>query len=97
LGSPMRTFRKLAVLLLLFVLLAPLAASAADSKAGSHKPAKAERTPSSLGSRVLALAFGIWTKAGLGIDPHGSPTPAPDSGSQTNEGLGIDPSGSSGL
>jgi len=95
----MRTFRKLAAILFLFVLLAPLAASAAGSKAGSHKPAKAERTPASLVSRVWALASGIWIKAGMGIDPHGSPAPVPDSGSQSNSdvGMGIDPSGGSGL
>jgi len=95
-GSPMHTFRKLTGLLLLFVLLVPSAASAAGSKAGAtHKPAKAERAPASLGSLVWALASGIWTKEGLGIDPHGSPAPAPGSGSLTNEGLGIDPHGGS--
>ena len=95
---PMRTLRKLAPALFLFVLLAPGAASAASSNAKPiHKPAKAERTPASLGSRVWALAFGIWTKEGLGIDPSGSPAPAPGSGSQTNDaGLGIDPDGRSG-
>jgi hypothetical protein len=92
----MHTFRKLAILLLLFVLLVPSAASAAGSKAGAtHKPAKAEHTPMSLGSLVRALAFGIWTKEGLGIDPSGSPAPAPRSGSQTDTGLGIDPHGGS--
>lgn len=91
----MRTLRKLAAILFLFVLLAPLAASAAGSKPKSiHKPAKA---PASLLSRVWALASGIWIKEGLGIDPHGSPAPAPGSGSPTNEGIGIDPSGSSGV
>src|SRR4051794_2142017 len=94
-GSPMHAFRKLTVLLLLFVLLVPLAASAASSKAGSHKPAKAERTLASLGSLVRALASGIWTKAGMGIDPSGSPASAPGSGSPTDAGLGIDPHGGS--
>jgi hypothetical protein len=41
-------------------------------------------------------ALGIWTKEGLGIDPHGSPAPVPDSGSQSDIGLGIDPSGRTG-
>jgi hypothetical protein len=92
----MHTLRKLAVLLLLFVLLAPLAASAAGSKAGTHKSAKAERTPTSLGSLVRALVSGIWPKEGMGIDPSGSPAPAPRPSSQTDAGLGIDPSGRSG-
>lgn len=94
----MHTFRKLAVLLLLFVLLAPLAASAAGAKSGvTHKSAKAERAPASLLSRVWAMASGICMKEGLGIDPSGSLAPAPGSGSQTsNAGLGIDPDGRSG-
>lgn len=87
----MQTLRKLAVLLLLFVLLAPLAASAAGSKAGSHKAAKAERTPMSLGSLVRALVSGIWTKEGAVIDPHGSP--APDPVNSLDAGCEIDPSG----
>lgn len=92
----MRTFRKLASTLFLFLLLVPLAAFAASSKAGSHKPAKVERTPASLGSLVWGLVSGIWSKEGLGIDPHGSPTSAPGSNSQIDAGLGIDPSGRNG-
>jgi hypothetical protein len=91
----MRTCRKLAATLFLFVLLSPWAASAAGSKARPvHKPAKAELTLASLGSRVRALVT-VWAKEGLGIDPSGNPASAPGPGSQNHAGLGIDPSGRS--
>ena len=91
----MRAFRKLAATLFLFVLLMPLPASAARSKSRSnHNSTSAKRAPLDLCGRVWALALGVWTKEGLGIDPDGRSGPAPVSTTRTDEG--IDPSGSSG-
>ncbi|HEY3570287.1 MAG TPA: hypothetical protein VGP73_20320 [Thermoanaerobaculia bacterium] len=90
----MRQFRKLAAILFLFVLLVPLAASAASSKAGlSHKPAKAELIPVSLGSRVWAMVFGIWQKAGCDIDPSGRCAPSSAPLNSLDAGCEIDPHG----
>lgn len=90
---PMRQFRKLATILCLFVLLVPLAASAASSKAGSQKPAKAERTSVSLGSRVWAMVFGIWQKAECDIDPSGRCAPSSAPLNSLDAGCEIDPHG----